>query len=193
MEGGRHNSVGHASDTSAAPRPADLEGFRLPLRIFAARRLGDWTAAEDVSQETLRVGLEAMQKGRIKSVEVLPGFLFQTAVHLCMHRGRSAAREKRALERFHPASGEESDSEAHPLETLISAERQAQVREALARLDPEERQVLEWTYREELPSEAIGRKLGVATGAVRMRRHRAIRRLAALLGVTRPPVREFKD
>ena len=49
------------------------------------------------------------------------------------------------------------------------------------------------TYRDELDSEEIGRQLGLTAGAVRVRRHRAMRRLAELLGVTKPAIREFKE
>ena len=77
-----------------------LEEFREPLRIFAARRLRDWTAAEDVAQETLTFGFEALQAGRLENPEALPGYLFQTATHLCLRRFRSAERERRAFARF---------------------------------------------------------------------------------------------
>jgi DNA-directed RNA polymerase specialized sigma24 family protein len=49
------------------------------------------------------------------------------------------------------------------------------------------------TYRDELSSDEIGRKIGATPGAVRVRRHRALRRLAELLGVTTGPVREFNE
>jgi len=175
-----------------APQPADLEAFRTPLRLFAARRLHSWTAAEDVAQEALRVGLEAIQTGRIERADALGGFLFRTAVHLCLHRGRSATREKRALERF-AAPHEESQAGGDPLDALLSSEQQARVREALGRLETGERELLELTYRDGLSADAIGQRLGATPGAVRVRRHRALRRLAQLLGVTTRPVREFNE
>lgn len=177
----------------AAPRLAELEEFRVPLRLFAARRLRSWSAAEDVAQEALRVGLEALNAGRIESAEALGGFLFRTAVHLCMHRGRSALRERRALERLASPAEAGAGPADDPLETLLSTEREASVREALGRLAGDERELLEMTYRDELGAEEIGRRLGATPGAVRVRRHRALRRLAALLGVTTRPVREFKE
>ena len=78
---------------------ATLEGFRERIRLFAARRLRDWTEAEDVAQETLRRALEASLAGRIEKPDALPAFLYQTAVHICQHRGRSAGREASALRR----------------------------------------------------------------------------------------------
>ena len=191
MEEGRYTWSGTAQGAAAGPLPEDLEEFRAPLRVFAARRLGNWAAAEDVSQEVLRIGLEALNAGRIPNADALPGFLFQTAVHVCMHRGRSAAREHRALRRFASPAAREAEPAGNPLDALISAERAETVREALGKLDAGERELLELTYRDELSSEAIGRRLGVTPGAVRVRRHRALRRLGAILGVTPPAVREF--
>ena len=175
------------------PEPADLDGFRDRLRLFAARRLGDWTAAEDVAQEALRRALEALRDGRIESPSALPGFLFQTALNICMHRGRSAGRERKALQRFAGPSDEQRDVAQNPLHALISSERQSAVRQALGRLEPDEREVLELTYRDELASDEIGRQLGLTAGAVRVRRHRAIRRLGELLGVTKRGERELKE
>ena len=175
------------SRDASAPEPSDvaaerLEEFREPLKIFAARRLRDWTAAEDVAQETLTQALETLRAGRLENPEALPGYLFQTALHLCFRRFRSADRERRALARFRP--GDPSD-DAGPLGKLVSAERAAHLRQALEDLEPEQRRLLELTYRDELDSEAIGRELGIRPDAVRARRHRVIRRLAQALGVTR--------
>ena len=160
------------------------------MRLFAARRLSDWVAAEDVAQEALRRALEAMEAGRIENSAALPGFLFQTALHICLHRGRSAGRERKALQRF--GTNAEQSVEG-PLAGLISRERRSNVRQALEQIEPDDRRLLELTYRDELSSEDIGRQLGLTAGAVRVRRHRAIRRLADLLGVTKPSDRELEE
>jgi len=188
VNSGRYSPADLAAGAVAAPTPADLEEFRAALRIFAARRTGDWAAAEDVAQEALRVGFEAMRAGRIPIREALPGFLFKTAVNLCMHRGRSVRRERRALERW----GTETEKAvgADALAAVLSAERRASLRKGLDLLEPEERQILELTYEQELDSDEIGRRLGITAGAVRVRRHRVIRRLSELLGVTKAPERE---
>jgi RNA polymerase sigma-70 factor, ECF subfamily len=191
MDSGRYPPSGQSAGVPGVLKPAGLEAFHDRLRLFAARRLGDWAAAEDVAQETLRRALEAMQAGRIENPGALSGFLFQTALHICMHRGRSAGRERKALQRF--GADDQGDGAQDPLAAIISAERRSSVREALGKLEPDERRLLEMTYREELDSEKIGRELGLTAGTVRVRRHRAIRRLAELLGVTKPSDRGLKD
>ena len=164
--------------------------FRDPLCVFAARRLGNSSEAEDVAQETLKVAIDALQRGRVTSLDALPSFLFQTARNLCMHRARSAARERKALRRFTAGSAE---PEPHPLADLINEEHKRDVRLALGRLEAGDRELLQLSYGSELSAADIGRRLGLSEGAVRVRRHRAIRRLARLLGVTTGPEREEKD
>jgi RNA polymerase sigma-70 factor, ECF subfamily len=160
------------------------------LRFFAMRRLRDAALAEDVAQETLRRTLEALRAGRIEKPESLPAFLFETARHVCMHRSRSFGREARALQRV-AAEGEEDVSEAaDPLGGLISDERCAQVRRCLESLEPSDRDVLSLSYDAGLGAEDIGRRLGISAGAVRVRRHRALARLAEMMGVTRSRKRE---
>jgi RNA polymerase sigma factor (sigma-70 family) len=180
MHDSRDASTPESSDVTAEK----LQEFREPLKIFAARRLRDWPAAEDVAQETLTRALEALRAGRLENPAALSGYLFQTALHVCIHRFRSADRERRALERLRPRdAGDDNDI----LGKLVSAEYGARLRKALETLEPDQRRLLEMTYRDELDSEAIGRELGVSPDAVRARRHRAIRRLAQALGVTRGP------
>lgn len=155
------------------------ERFTLRLRLFALRRLRDAAAAEDTVQEALREVLKALRAGRIANTEALPGFAFQTAKNLCMHHGRSAGRRQRALLEFSRLSRADTED---PLLVLVQEERRAAVREALARLEKDDRELLALSFEEGLDAVEIGRRLGAAPGAVRVRKHRALRKLAALLG-----------
>jgi len=168
-----------------------LEAYRVRLRIFAARRLHDWAAAEDVAQETLGRVFEALRAGRVRKLDALPGYLFQTASRICLHRIRSAGRERKAFQRI--GGSEEASNLESPLARLISAEDRSSLLEALERLDADDRTVLELTFRDELDSAEIGRRIGSSSGAVCVRRHRAIRRLAKILGVTKGSDRDLGD
>jgi RNA polymerase sigma factor (sigma-70 family) len=184
------------ADAQESPAEADAEGarlesYRVRLQVFAGRRVHDWTAAEDIAQETLRRGLEALRAGRIRNPDALGGYLFQTALRLCMHRGRSAGRERKAMQRF--GSSEPAAAEDGTLGHLISAEEREGLHGALRELSPEDRSLLELTYKDELDSAEIGRRLGLTAGNVCVRRHRAIRKLALLLGVRRPSDRDLDD
>jgi RNA polymerase sigma-70 factor, ECF subfamily len=167
--------------------------FSRPLRLFAARRLGDFTAAEDVAQSVLRRVLESLRAERIRDLDALAGFVYQTARHVCLHWLRSAGRERRALARV-AGGGSSLGGEPDALSALVAAERLAAVRSALEELDGSDRELLRMVYFELLGSAEIARRLGVSAGALRVRKHRALRRLEDRLargasggGNSRPP------
>lgn len=165
--------------------PPDLEADLVPrfwgrLRVFSSRRLGDAALAEDVAQETLRRVVEALRAGRVRDPVALPAFVFETARHICQQHVRTAGREARALARL----GQGPPPEPRwpdALAALIAAERRFAVRRALSRLIPEEQHLLAGFYYEQLEAEELARRLGTTAGAVRVRKHRALKRLAALL------------
>ncbi len=159
---------------------ADLaERFTLRLRLFTLRRLRDAAAAEDTVQEALREALKALRAGRVATAEALPGFVFQTAKNLCMHHGRSALRRDRAILAFGRLPRPEPED---PLFALVREERRTQVRDALARLEKDDRELLSLSFEDGLDAVEIGRRLELEPGTVRVRKHRALGRLAALLG-----------
>lgn len=151
------------------------------VRLFALRRVGDAAMAEDLAQETLRVAGAALREGRLQNPDALPGFIFQTARHLCLQRYRSDERETRALGRLQAErAGEAAPSD--PLHLMVDEERRAAVRRAIARLDPGDRRLLELLYFDDLSTGDASERLGVTPDALRVRKHRALRRLAAALG-----------
>jgi RNA polymerase sigma factor (sigma-70 family) len=187
-EAGRPSGKPEAdSDTLAA----DLsDRFRDRIRFFAARRLRDRDAAEDVAQEVLRRTLEALRAGRVENREALPAFLFQTARHVCMQWGRSEGRRDKAFSRLQGGASE-ADPGEDTLTGLITEERREKVREAFTHLAPGDREVLSLSYVDALGAEEIARRLNSTPGAVRVRRHRALHRLAEILGVTHRSDREL--
>jgi RNA polymerase sigma factor (sigma-70 family) len=150
------------------------------LRVFGARRLGDPSLAEDLAQEVLRRVTEALRNGRVENPEALPGFVFQTATHLCLNHYRSRGREDRALARMQgmdpgtPSRG--------PLDALVSEEARTAVRQSMAELSADDRELLRRIYYEEEDTTDTARALNLTPGALRVRKHRALSRLAGLLG-----------
>ena len=152
------------------------------LCVFAARRLRDRSAAEDVAQETLRRVLESLRQKKVENLEALPAFIFQTARNVCLHHGRSARREDGALLKFRAGMETTSGDEEDPLLGLIDEARREQVQKALRAMPEEDRELLRMLYFEGLRSVDIARRLGVDSGTLRVRKHRALRRLAEILG-----------
>ena len=68
------------------------------------------------------------------------------------------------------------------MDALVRADRRLAVQGALARMDDGDRELLRLAFDEELDAAEIGRRLGASPGTVRVRKHRALRRLAELLG-----------
>ena len=163
-------------DTTA--EAALVSRFRERLRVFALRRLRDPATAEDVAQETLRRVLEAWRTGRVENPDALPAFVFQTAQYVCLHHFRSRKREGQALFRL---GREPAEGVAHPLVILIDEERRAAVRESLDRLPPADRDLLSEVYYDNVESRRLAERLGITQGALRVRKHRALARLADLL------------
>ena len=167
------------------PTESDLASrFWDRIRLFAARRVNDVAMAEDIAQETLRRVIDALRAGRVQNTEAIAGFVFQTAKHVCMHVHRSAGREARAMRRLHdPSDAEPVRPDA--LAGLVSEERRARVRAALATLSADDRNLLRALYFDQLDTSELGEKLGLSPGALRVRKHRAVQRLAAALGAGR--------
>lgn len=158
------------------PETELVEYFRDRIRVFAARRFGDAVAAEDIAQETLRRVLEAVRAGRIRDPSALASFVFQTARHVCLHRARSVRRRARAFARLARRS-----PTPDALGTLVTRERRLAVAQALERLTERDRTLLRMLFYEDLTTAEAARRLRITRGAVRVRKHRALKRLAALL------------
>jgi RNA polymerase sigma-70 factor (ECF subfamily) len=165
-----------------APAEVELAGrFRERIRLFAARRLGDVTGAEDLAQEVLRLVTEALRAGRVANLAALPGYVFRTAQHLCLQRLRATGRENRALGRLGGQPGPDAAAQ-DPLVALIGEERRVAVRGAIRGLAPDDRRLLTLLYYDELGTAAAAARFGITVEALRVRKHRALRRLAARLG-----------
>ena len=186
------SDAGQQPDSSGAQHPAATTPIPLSeqelasrfwkrVRLFALRRLRDASAAEDVAQEVMRRVVEAIRGDRIRNLAALPGFVFQTAHHVILQHHRGAGREVRALQRMHSAV-EGAVAPTDPLALLITEERRQAVRAALGRLDQDDRELLIWLYQDHMEPVQVALRLAITPGALRVRKHRALKRLAALLG-----------
>lgn len=151
------------------------------IRLFATRRVHDTAIAEDVAQETLRRVIEAVRAGRVQNLEAIAGFVFQTAKHVCMHAQRSAGREARAMRRLQDRV-DSADVQLDALARLVTEERRALVRTAIQALSPSDRDLLRALYFDQLDPVELAARLGLSPGTLRVRKHRALQRLAEAVG-----------
>jgi RNA polymerase sigma-70 factor (ECF subfamily) len=176
-----HAEAGWLPGTPTIPEGELVARFHQRIRLFAARRVEDAAAAEDVAQETLSRVIEALRANRVEHTEALPAFVFQTARNVCLHWVRSATRERGAFTRLEHETASPNDA-GDPLGALISEERARTVRAALDRLDADDRALLTMLFFHGLDALEVSRRLVITTATLRVRKHRALRRLATRLG-----------
>ena len=152
-----------------------VETYRPRVLYFALRRLRDRGLAEEVAQETLAAAVMALRENRLREPEKLPAFVFATAKHLVQKVQREQARE--LAHTTDSNSIGETGWKRDPDAALILEEERVQVRQALERLNPGDRELLRQIYAEGEPLEEIAKKFGIENAAVRQRKSRALERL----------------
>ncbi len=111
------------TEADAVGQPSDGEGghtiqgidrsalwsrFHARLLILGMRRLGNRADAEDMAQDALQRVTKALDENRLREPGALPGFVYQTALHVCQQSLRKRYRERHALERYARSSLEET-------------------------------------------------------------------------------------
>jgi RNA polymerase sigma-70 factor (ECF subfamily) len=166
-----------------APAPTALEAIyreHATEVVRAAYRVtGSMSDAEDVLQTVfLRLA------GRMDAVELGAGagaYLRRSAINAALDvmRGR---RRQRAVDLDAEAGPEPADESADPERRHSGREAGAQVRRALARLNPKAAQVFALRYFEDLGNKEIARLLTMSQTAVAVTLHRTRSRLREELG-----------
>jgi RNA polymerase sigma-70 factor, ECF subfamily len=149
-----------------------LRRYERPLSHFIYR-FTSGRDVEDIYQETwLRVVRHAARFERDRRFST---WLFQIALNLCRDWRRHAP--------LPPA--ERSEDVAAPAQ-LAHVEAGVDATRLLARLPPEQREVLILRYYHDLPEEEVARIAGCPKGTVKSRMHNALARLAALVRAEEP-------
>jgi RNA polymerase sigma-70 factor, ECF subfamily len=149
--------------------------FSKALTRAAYVYLGDADAAQDAAQETLIAAWDGAK--RTSNQTRLRPWVFGVLFNSCRRHVRTLSRRRKReqgaarVEAFTPAA----DSSA--------AEDQARLREALAELPEDQRQVVVLRYEQQFSVEETAVALDIPQGTVKSRLHAAIARLRALMGV----------
>ncbi len=174
----------HVDDAALLDRvrrgdPAGAEGlfdrYAGPLLGFTERMLGVKAEAEEVTQDVfVKMISRADQYDGRASVST---WLFAIAANACRDRLRSSWRTTSVpLEGVPEPKGTDEAVEGG----LLERERRQLVRSALARLTPEQREVLVLARYRGMPYADIARALGISEGAVKTRVFRALETLKKL-------------
>src|SRR5262245_19795489 len=154
------------------------------LRTIVLARLREPQAVDEVMQE---VALAAVRQAAPISdpVKVAP-WLYQLAVRQSLLYRRKCGRRRRLVDRY--ANHAQVDDRparvaVDPLGWLLAEERQALVRQALARLPRRDAEILLLKYTENWSYHQIAAHLGIGHSAVEARLHRARARMRRELAV----------
>jgi len=148
--------------------------FSPGLYRYAYRLLGDADVAEDCVAETFSRLLDALRRGKGPQ-DYLQAYLYRVAHNWIVDYHRRSLTPAAELPEILPAP----DLLPEP-ETMLREE-QARLRAALAKLTPEQQQVIALKYLEEWENEQVARALDKPIGAVKSLQHRALASLKRFL------------
>jgi RNA polymerase sigma-70 factor, ECF subfamily len=154
------------------------DAHHVHVRAFAARLLGDPSAAEDLVQETFLTLPRVV--ARFRGESSLRTFLVSIAVRHAGHHIRAAARRRTAIARF-AREGRASEGSGGPDEEAERHRLAAELLKALDALPVEQRVAVVLCEVEERTSAEAARIVGAPEGTIRTRLFHAKRKLMLLL------------
>lgn len=149
------------------------------LYRYALRLLGQPDLAEECVAETFSRFLLALRRGGGPTAH-LQAYLYRVAHNWITDQWRRQAPPPLSLE-ADLCEGPPAEPGTDPAEAALQHARAVQVRAALRRLTPEQRQVVMLKYLEEWDNEDIAAALDKPVGAVKALQHRALAALRRLL------------
>ncbi|MFE2772505.1 RNA polymerase sigma factor [Microbacterium resistens] len=174
-------SVGFEITGSRLPRPASAAVARAFEDLFRAyhavivtagfNRLDDLGAAEDAAAEVFTAAWR--RRSEHETVFTLP-WLYTTLRNVTGSEYRRRGRASRRYQRL------AAEAPGHP--TVLIDDDAIAVRQAVARMRSDDREVIWMAYWEELSREEMAEILGCSVAAVKVRLHRARERLRRRLG-----------
>lgn len=148
--------------------------FAPRVRLYGMKHLRGLAAAEDLVQQALLLTIERLRAGEVRDPDQIGSFILGSSRMLASAGTRRERRREELLERFgHLTLATEPVS---PPPEMVRVE------SCLQQLADRDRSVLIQSYYAERSAEEIGRELGLAVGAVRVVRHRALERLRQCVG-----------
>lgn len=166
-----------AGDVAAVQRVVDQH--QEPLTRLVVRLLGwnDRAAADDLVQEVFVRAIESRQQ--FNGTATLTTWLTRIAINQCRAHVRKQQRRRVLLRWWHATSnGRHQHPATQPTEQQETAEH---VRDAVASLAPNYREVVVLYYLQQLPIEQVADLLGIKPGTAHTRLSRARNELRKLL------------
>lgn len=177
--GVRHELLVMTGPIGDDERAWELVYIRVYPRLFAfsRRRLANDHEADDVVAEVMARAIASGHRYEPGEAGV-DGWLFGICHNVLRERWRSTKRDARWQDLGPELLAVADDG---PLEQVLQDEERRRLVDAFARLDPEERDLLEMRVTFSLDATQVGKVLGKRPGAVRMAQARALARLRTFL------------
>ena len=140
------------------------------VRLYGLRHLRDRHAAHDLVQQVLLMTLERLRAGKVREPERIASFVLGMCRMVVLEIRRGTWRRETLLETY----GDTAEAVDVPEPLALDAEKLSDCLQALAE---RERTVVVQTFFADRSSDELAKDLGLATGNVRVIRHRALARL----------------
>jgi RNA polymerase sigma factor (sigma-70 family) len=163
--------VAAAQGGSAAAFARLVERHQQPLRAFLRRACGDWSAADDLAQETFLTAWSRI--GRLQTGASVRAWLCGIGYNKHLTALRSGIRERARETRY--------QAERPPAPGAMSDERMA-IEDAMAGLPPEQRACVALCLAADFSHSEAAEALGLPLGTVKSHVSRGRARLLAVLG-----------
>jgi RNA polymerase sigma-70 factor (ECF subfamily) len=153
-----------------------------PVYRYCYHRLGSWEAAEDATSVVFTNVIAALPRFRLRDgAGSFRSWLFTIAHNVVVNQARA---DRRRVVRPLADAGEIEDDAPSPEAAAVAAEASRAMHATLAKLSPEQRQVIELRLAG-LTDAEISRVLGRKPGTIRVTQYRALLRLRTLMGPDR--------
>lgn len=166
-------AIASGTDSPEAERLL-IRRFAGRVRLYGLRHLGSEEAARDLVQDVLLKVLVAVRAGKLDNPDSLSSFVLGTCRHVVWDQRRAEQKARLVAERAVIEGPAEEPSMAHLDSVRLMG--------CLQQLPEREFLVVRMSFNEDESAEAIGTRLGLTAGNVRVIRHRALARLAGCLG-----------
>jgi RNA polymerase sigma factor (sigma-70 family) len=152
-----------------------VDRYYRAVYALAYSRVGDWSAAEDLAQETFLVAYANLRRLRVPTL--FPMWLRRITRNLCSHWVRSEVYRRKLAERLADNARDGENADNSPTAAIARSEQRSEVWEALRTLSPTVREAMVLYYVEGQSTKEAARALGVTENAVRRRLYQGRRKM----------------
>jgi RNA polymerase sigma-70 factor (ECF subfamily) len=150
-----------------------FERFHPDVHAYALARLGDWSGAEDVTQEVFVAAVTSIRRLRDEREPAVQAWF----LHICRHKVIDHLRRNLRQRRLPVDEPEPASDPQHVVEARLRAD---ELRAALSKLTEDQRDILVRRFVLDHSIDEVASATGRSAGAVKSLQHRALATLGRL-------------